>query len=471
MWAAVPPFASQPVVDLIPDQPSRAPQYGWSGNAFGGLFTVTFYPRQGIPVTLESALPSIHAVHLLVVGDSYLDVSLRLGSRYSLKLTFYENTNGAHPFVRYGQRILRAAICDNATVVAEADLPLLATTLNVCFGYAFAQSGTLQAYAHISRIDCSCGSGTAGLLADVNHDEALAGKMSLVCREPIEDFGGDQTQYGNFSLQCAAMRMGPFQQAMPHLQETWATKQGRAGDRVASLRSNATNFSNAAHFESPMQLNPRLFRSVAWADVGGHAEFHTTGLGPGSPPLKRFAMSLMGQPSSDIAFIPASSSWRSNCGFTAAQVRRMAAVDVSVTNVDLNPSPIYQALVSFQLPGLVANQYGNNEYAGTANESGSAFGAEWDTVHVQVRVSGFEDVVDTPATPLPDVVVNTRFVVTVELFATYGGNRVLWFNQPGGFPFAASATVTLTEAEASAFFDGSPLSLAGGAIVVTAVGT
>jgi hypothetical protein len=460
MWATVPPFASQPVVDLIPDQPSRAAQYGWSGNASGGLFTVAFYPRQGIPVTLKSALPFIHAVHLLVAGDSYLDVSLRLGSRYSLKLTFYENTNDAHPFVRYGQRILRAAICDNATVVAEADLPLLATTLNVCFGYAFAQSGTLQAYAHISRIDCSCGSGTVGLLADVSHDEALAGKMSLVCREPIEDFGGDQTQYGNFSLQCAAMRMGPFQKAMPHLQETWATKQGRAGDRVASLRSNATNFSNALIFSNPNQLYGQ-FHSVAWADVGGHAEFHTTGLGPGSPPLKRFAMSLMGQPSSDIAFIPASSSWRSNCGFTAAQVRRMAAVDVSVTNV---------SYFNVAASGLVANQYGNNEYAAAVAQAGSTFGAEWDTVHVQVKVSGFEDVVDTPATPLSAVVVNTRFVVTVELFASYQGNRVFRFNL-AGFPIADGATVTLTEAEASAFFDGAPLSLAGGAIVVTAVGT
>jgi hypothetical protein len=465
MWAAVPPFVSQPVVDLIPDQPSRVAQYGWSGNAFGGLFTVAFYPRQGIPVTLESALPFIHAVHLLVAGDSYLDVSLRLGSRYSLKLTFYENTNAAHPFVRYGQRILRAAIYDNATVVTEADLPLLATTLNVCFGYAFAQSGTLQAYAHISRIDCSCGSGTVGLLADVNHDEALAGRMSLVCREPIEDFGGDQTPYGNFSLQCAAMRMGPFQQTMPHLQETWATKQGRAGDRVASLRSSATNFSSAAIFESPLQLNPRFFRSVAWADVGGHSEFNTSGLAPGTAPLRRFAMSLMGQPSSDIAFIPASSSWRSNCGFTAAQVRRMAAVDVSVTDVSLLDTP-----VSLEASGLVANEYGNNECVGTVAQAGAAFGGDWDTIHVQVRVSGFEDVVDTPATPLSDVVVNTRFVVTVDLFASLGGSRVFRFGQIG-FPYAASATVTLTEAEASAFFDGSPLSLADGAIVVTAVGT
>jgi hypothetical protein len=266
-----------------------------------------------------------------------------------------------------------------------------------------------------------------------------------------------------------ACHIGPFTSTLPHIQETWATKVARAGDRVASLRSNATNFSNPVRYPNPLQLNPVFPASVAAVDCGGQHEFRGPLL-PASPVFPRFATALMGQANSETAYIPASSSWRSNCGFTATQVARMAAVNVAVSNVNLSPVFFESSPVSFTASGLVANQYGNNEYAETVAQSGAGFGAEWDTIHVQVRVTGFEDVVDPLATPLASVVVNARFVVAVNLFASFNGSRVFRGGQIG-FPYAASATVTLNETEASAFFDGTPLSLAGGAIVVTAVGT
>lgn len=464
MWAVIPPLPSQPVVDLIADRPSRVIHYGWAADngTANGLYRVSVAkPYFGSPVTLVSALPNVHAVHVMAKVDGFTDFSICLGSRYRLTVKSYTNTDPLHPFLANGSRCMRASIEDGQSPIATADMPFVTypsgyvypdnSGLVVCFGYAFDQ-GQLKAYSHVSSHRSnplqqiqdgpvpSCGSGTASLLVDVNAEDALAGTMSLVVREPAGIEAGDQTPYGGLEFLSMACRIGPFLSVASHMQELWSTKSARAGTRVASLRSIATNFSQpmatGGFLISPQRGNAQ---GVADVDCGGHAEFSRS---------SRFAVSLAGQPDPDIAYVAASPAWRGNCGFTEQQLQRMSLLRIAVSSV-------FGADVSFSCD-IAATVYGNNEYAGSTPQSSDA----WDTLHVQVRVSGYEDVDDYSATPIGNVVVRSRVVVTVSVFASLGGIK-------GG---QSSASVTLNESEANAFFGGGSISLAGGSITVTPVG-
>jgi hypothetical protein len=125
----------------------------------------------------------------------------------------------------------------------------------------------------------------------------------------------------------------------------------------------------------------------------------------------------------------------------------------------LHPGPA----ATFQKNNIVSNLYGNNEYAATVSDNAQF----WDTLHVAVRITGLEDVVNPFASPLAEVQPRTQFTVAVNVFGSKDGTRS---TGSFGLPMAASATKTLTENEAVAFFEGAPIALAAGKVSITAVG-
>jgi hypothetical protein len=281
-------------------------------------------------------------------------------------------------------------------------------------------------------------------------------------REPNQDFGPDQSAYGSVGIVFADCHIGPFYFSEPSIQETLQTKQARPGDRIASLRSNSSSFSTPLLFPFSAARNPTFPSSAAASDCAGHSELLSHGIG--SPPPYRFAPSVYGQPNSDIAYVPVSKEWRSSCGFTQQQASQMAAIDVSFSGVQVfSAQGLFPVYVSASAQSLVADTYGNNEYATTIAQSGTAFIiGDWDAVHVQVTVQGKENVYAPRHFPLSGVQVTHSFVVSVSLFLSIGG-------QPLDRRFVGySATKTLNESEAIAFFDGG--SLAVGGATITAVG-
>jgi hypothetical protein len=480
MWAVIPPLTSQPLVDLRPDQPSRVIQCGWPSD-YGqvlGQYRVNAYPYIGQAVTLTSAVPNIHAAHLMARVDPYTDLSICLGARYRLTLKSYVNSDPVHPFVNAGARYMRATIEDSGSTVATANLPCIpypnrfiypnGSGVVACFGYAF-DGPTLKAYAHVSshRVNASqqgqnglvpsCGSGTASMIVNVNADDALVGQMSLIVREPTEVEPGDQTGWGGVEFFHMSCRIGPLLSVSPHMQERSADKLPLAGTRVASLRSKATNFSQ------PMATGGNGSSGVANCDCGGHAEFSQS---------NRFAISLAGQPDADTAYVTAGGSARGNCGFTGEHLTKLSSVAVTASNVNLVPDGrviwFFQANTSFTKT-IASDSYGNNEYTGVANVPGEGAGREWDSVHVQVRITGEETVDNFSATPIESVVARFKCTVLVTMFAAKNGEKVMWDSRP----LSSSASKTLTEAEAVDFFNGEAISLTaqyGEAITVTASG-
>lgn len=461
MWATTPQFNLQPAVEFVPDQPQRAYLPGYiRSNKLGITCSINPDVSDGPPITLESAVQYIHAVHVVLGMHSQPDFSFCLGERYRLTISTFSNADPLHPFMSVGEAAVRARIEDNSAPVASADLPYIPATpvwdevnltsgLCACFGYARDNTGQLQAYANISYfgVGAHCGSGTVNLIAPVNEESALQGKMKIVVRK------------GFVGFHVMACKIGPFANTEHHVLETTYSKTTRAGDRVASLRSNSSNFSSPANF----------FSTVAQVDCGGHAEFLQSFLlsypygyvdGPGN--LCLFTPSLAGQPNSETAYVACSNSWRSNCGFSFAHALKTSAISVQVTDWDLHPGfPVRTA--TFQKSNIVSNLYGNNEYAATVSDDAQF----WDTLHVAARITGLEDVVDPFASPLSAVQPRTRFTVSVNVFGSKDGQRSIGFF---GFGLVASATKTLTESEAIAFFEGAPLSLVDGKVSITAVG-
>lgn len=463
MWASTQTLVNQPRIVFQSDQPTRS----------------SIRPYISRPIIYQADIPSVFAVHCVLSVDSFANLSIAIGNRYQLTLDTISVSDGLHPFVSFPRRVLRAKIEDNGQALTTAELPLIPlATVVACFGYAYNADHQLQAYAHVSSLDTqgvppgrglgypspcvSCGSGSVGLVVDVEQEDA-GGDCKIIVREPNQDFGGDQSAYGSVGIVFADCHIGPFYFAEPSTQETLQTKQARAATRIASLRSNSTNFFTPALFSSSSLDYLDVFPwSVSWADCAGHSELlaHL----PASPVPYRFAPSVYGQPNSDIAYVPVSKQWRSSCGFTQQQATRMSAVSVSFNNVRIyNGSGLFDAFLSATATNMVADTYGNNEYASTVSQAGTAsLAGEYDTVHVQVTVQGKENVYAPRHFPLSGVQVTHSFVVSVSLFLSIGG-------QPLDRRFVGySATKTLNESEAIAFFDGG--SLAVGGATVTAVG-
>lgn len=455
MWATLPQLKSQPVLEFVTDQPERVhlPQYAGSDCLINPDLT------DGPPITLESLVENIHAVHVVLGMEDEPDFSFCLGDRYRLTISTFSNSDPLHPFMGVGQAAVRARIQDNGADVASADLPFIPATpvwnlfvsgLSVCFGYARDDAGQLKAYANISYFGqaADCGSKTVNLIADVDEQDALPGKMKIVVRQ------------GFVGFRVMACKIGPFEKAEPHVLETTDSKKTRAGDRVASLRSKASNFSSPAHFRA----------TTARVDCGGHSEF----LGDiATNPLPFFAVclfapSLAGQPDADTAYVACSDSWRSNCGFSLAHARKASAIRVQATRLAVLPPFFGMRVATFDI-SIESNSYGNNEYAGSAGNApidGIEVSDYWDTIHAAARITGFEDVEDPFDSPLSAVRLRTRFTVTVTVFATKEGERAV----PFGSAVGTSVTKTLTEEEAIAFFEGASITLADGTVSITAVG-
>lgn len=494
MWAVIPALQSQPVVELMPDHPSHVVVYGYPSDFGFVLYNYRVAWREDGPVTLTSPMAGISAVHAMLRMDSRSDLLFRLGG-YSLRV-FSDTTNDlGHPFIIPPQvyaesetSFLKAAIVDHGDgnqEIASIELPLIPypnafvypnlSGLVVCFGYAYdTDSSQLKAYAHISShrvtndasmqfgIVPSCGSGTASLLVNIDEAKAFDGGMSLVSQGQGLPNAAVTSINAGVEFFHMACHFGPFLETLPHIQERWSVKSARAGTRVASLRSRSTNFTQ------PMATNASFGsivrkEGVADVDCGGHAEFYRS---------SRFAVSLAGQPDADIAFVPQSTSYRSNCGFTTEQNARLASLEISANDLEIYNlfGGFWLAEVSFNSTECQSSSYGNNEYTGTIAQSGEVFGTEWDSLLVTARITGFEDVEDFAATPISAVVVNTRFIVTVSVCALAEGERTRQFDSIS-FPWIERAfTRTLTQEEADAFFDGNPIEMADGAITVTAVG-
>jgi hypothetical protein len=288
-----------------------------------------------------------------------------------------------------------------------------------------------------------CGSKTVNLIATVDEQDALRGKMKIVVDK------------GFVGFHVMACKIGPFEKTEHHVLERTAIKKTRAGDRVASLRSKSSNFSRPVNF----------FSTAAQVDCGGHVEFLSTYSGP----MCLFAPSLAGQPDSETAYVACSDSWRSNCGFSLEHALKTSKISVQATDWDLHPVFFIDIPATFQ-KDIVSNLYGNNEYAVKFADTPIIYGIErdyWDHLHVAVEIAGFEDVVDPFASPLSAVQPRTQFTVKITVFASKNGERVISFL---GFSLAASATKTLTEEEAVGFFEGSPITLADGKVSITAIG-
>lgn len=469
MWASTQTRVHQPQIVFESDQPTRS----------------SFRPYIGRPIIYRADIASLYAAHCVLSVDSYVNASIAIGDRYQLTLDSVLITDSAHPFVagdKFPRRVLRAKIEDHGQAVTTAELPLIPlSTIVACFGYAYDAGHQLQAYAHVSTLQASaialdreigypspcisCGAGSVGLLVDVEQEDA-GGDCKLIVREPTEDFGGDQRVYGSVGLVVADCHIGPFYFSEMHIQETLETKQARAGDRVGSLRSNSSNFATPVLFPFlGLRNNPKWPSSAAASDCAGHTEF----LSPQfwfSPPSYKFAPSLHGQPNSDTAYVPVSKQWRSSCGFTAEQVTRMSAVDVVFDNVQVRRGAVmsgHGAVMSVSAQSVLANTYGNNEYITTVPQAGIASFYAYDTVHIQVTVEGKETVLEPRRFPLSEVQVDHRFVVSVSLFLSHGGQAL------DRHFFGYSATRTLNQTEAIAFFDGNPLTVGGA--TVTAVGS
>jgi hypothetical protein len=466
MWATLNQLSSQPVLEFVPDQPERVhlPQYvrNNSGDTNANPdCLINPGLTDGPPITLESLVENIHAVHVVLGMEDEPDFSFCLGDRYRLTISTFSNSDPLHPFMGVGQAAVRARIEDNGADVASADLPFIPATpawnffvsgLSVCFGYARNDAGQLKAYANISYFGqaADCGSKTANLIATVDEQDALPGKMKIVVR------------HGFVGFRVMACKIGPFEKAEPHVLETTDSKKARAGDRVASLRSKASNFSSPAHFRA----------TTARVDCGGHSEFLGDRITFGIPlpfvAVCLFAPSLAGQPDADTAYVACSDSWRSNCGFSLAHARKASAIRVQATRLAVLPPFFSMRVATFDI-SMESNSYGNNEYAGTAGNEprdGIEVRDYWDTIHAAAQITGFEDVEDPFDSPLSAVRPRTRFTVTVTVFASKEGERAA----PFGSAVGTSVSKTLTEQEAVAFFEGGTISLADGTLSITAVG-
>jgi hypothetical protein len=467
MWATLPQLKSQPALEFVPDQPERVqlPQshYVLNNSGIDGNPTCFINPAltDGSPITLESLVQNIHAVHVVLGMQDEPDFSFCLGDRYRLTISTFSNSDPLHPFMGVGQAAVRTRIQDNGADVASANLPFIPATptwrsphftsgLCVCFGYARNDAGQLKAYANVSYFGAraDCGSKTVNLIADVDEQDALPGKMKIVVRHGVVGFN------------VMACRIGPFEKTEHHVLETTYSKKTRDGDRVASLRSKASNFSSPAHF----------LATTAQVDCGGHSEFLTVRASPptADDSVCLFAPSLAGQPDADTAYVACSDSWRSNCGFSLAHARKTSAIRVQAERWNVLPDFFVVRIATFDI-SMESDSYGNNEYAGEIGNvprDGLEVRDWWDTLHVAARITGFEDVEDPFDSPLSAVRPRTQFTVTVTVFASKEGERA----SVDGVVVGASATKTLTEEEAVAFFEGSPIALADGTVSITAVG-
>lgn len=479
MWAVIPRLQRQPDVAMFPDHPDRVGMPGFGGGPFGVLRTsYSFTGSVGETATLTSLVPNVCAVHTMLRFLPNTSIVIKLGTTYGLRLTNLTRDVTANwalgdsgtlisknfNIATYG----KADLLENNNVISSTLLPSVdyansfqqpdVSGIVACFGYAYSDSGQLLAYAHISThrvaraqqvqngIVPSCGSGTASLRIDA--DPALA-------------FDGPFTFTGSSGVEFINMacRLDAFALSVPHAQDTLATRVARAGTRVASLRSNATNFSQPLAFGGQFIEGFRgNTQGMATVDCGAHNEFVNS---------SRFAVSLAGQPNADTAYVPASGSWQSNCGFTAAQVEKMSALTVDLNNLGFtanNPFGGFQPPVNISLTfGSVQSMgLGNNEYVGVANSPDENF----EKFHVWVSVAGFEDVADYNATPLSAVQVTHRFVVTVSVYAEgeFWGDST--FRRLG----SVTLSKTLNETEAIAFFDGGSITLGSGSVTLTPSG-
>lgn len=481
MWAVIPRLQRQPDVAMFPDAPELVEMAGGFINPFG--FVATEYAFTG-DATLTCLVPNVCAVHTLIRFIPNSVVVLKIGNSYALRLfdVSYGGDAQNWPVGGDGKLLYPVAfphfglskypkaelLCDNQQL-AFTLLPKVGyansisgvgvsgiSGIAVCFGYAYSGTGQLQAYAHISvhrvsrdqqaQINTvpSCGSGTASMLVDIDPELAFDGPFTVT--------GSSGVQFRHM-----ACRIGPFPISTAHVQDTLQTRVARAGTRVASLRSSATNFSQPLAFGGQFINAARgNQQGMATVDCGAHNEFVNS---------SRFAVSLAGQPDADTAYVPASRNWQSNCGFTAAQVQKMSSLTVQLNNLtfpkNLPGSSSNPHSFSLSFGTLQSLDLGNNEYVAFVNNPS----ADIERLHIWLSIVGLEDVADYQATPLSAVQVSHRFQVLISVY----GEGEAWFNATQKRIGRVDLSQNLTESEAIDLFNGDPVTVQS-TVTITASG-
>lgn len=417
----------------------------------------------------------VAAVHFVYSGPNigfYINESnpaslqVHLCDRYSFKIWWEYNTQQNGDAVLIGTRLgkdfyyPRAAIYDNDEQITAANLANLCdlTTSNtgvdhvvypaqaVSVGFAWEvvdDESSLVMYAHVIKMGLGWsrfGARSCSLRATVDEDAALAGPARLVST-------------GNAShVYAIGGRLGWFTASQHALMETTSQRASHAADRVGYSLSRAGRFFAPA---ATIGINGADPSAIPSADACGHREF-SVGINtdiPGERPevyLKvesRFPVWLAGQPDSDVAWIPQSASWRANCAFTKEQNTRMSVLKAEVSELR---GGLTADSITFTIDELHCTEYGNNEYAGVHDE-------EFVTTFPNLkRARLFAQVRSTAS----------GFYAQVDAFTAENGGL--------GRVFRDVAIKSMTESEATEFFDGTPISLGfgrGGTVTLTAIGS
>lgn len=475
MWSVLPPLPQQPFPELVPDAPERARMYLYSDFPQSGQFQlrIASYSASS-PLTFSATLPGVSACHGLMQFGNGVHFRIELGDTYALEVRGFtwdpatQGVNGKDVVVGpstgdvFGNSVFS---CIEAKLVADGAEQASAVTqwpfpvdnsvrsegdygVALACGYAFDNSQQMQLYAHLARHQIipggsvqngpihSFGSGTISLVADCDADAVHEGGFRICVLE-------NSVSWRAVSL---ALRYGPFTSTLPFLPERNSERSARFGTRIASLRSRATNF-----------LQPATTRNVARIDCGGHPEFSEGNLL--SP------VALAGQPDADVAWVPQSNQWRSNCGFTTQQNQKLSKLRLTCDALQVVRPQQFVLAVSFEIEECTTVDAGNNEYSGLyAEEIDGGFSQ----MRVFVGIAGFENVNNANAATLNDVNVAISFAVQVVVFAV-----------KDGIVDSVSLTKTLNETEADSFFGGQPLvfeqpdiapGTPGGTVTLTAIG-
>lgn len=444
MWSSFPLLAGQPAAEFSSSDPLDA---SWPRVA-RACAQLSAPPT----VTLTSEQESVKAVHCVfelpnAIPSSGIDLRIRLGDHYALRVRDEQISAFEVDIVKASwlrstdyylatfTHVLLAELLDGEAVLSSAKMLSLdgrnaSSTLisqqrasrffAVSFGYSLnAQSNEMKLYGHFSmpvfvEASVACGSKTVGLAATIDPSKATPDKAYII----IDNLASLQ------GIPTICCHPTVFSTSTPFVMERSDVRHARTGTRIGSRRSRATLFATP-------QPN-----SVT--DSAGHPESHN------------FAVAVAGQPDHDVAWVPQSTTWRANCGFTEAQNVKTSKLSVVGENLFFRSEVITTQFgyvehgpFSVSVDELSCTSYGNNEYFGHTDDDPGFPQSPQNGIDALVMISGREFESGGLMTLRYDVVV---------AFAARLANG---FNELVG----TNLRKTLTEAEADAFFSGTPLEI------------
>jgi hypothetical protein len=471
MWATIPPYHNQPVIELTPAT-ADAVLYGYQGS--GGYSATTTTPLQ----TFYFKDSSIGAVHLVASFQAFFDgvatsqerLLIRLGDRYSFVIRAKRhnvNDSGSvgdaiilGPLVRMPNSFapanvfyFEAALQDsNSDVVVRRIYPSQAEMF-VAVGYFYDDAYQAHAYANVSAAlyDGSTPQGrsdyglrTYCMRMSVDAGDAMDGDRSIQIRN-----AGFLTQ----GFTAAAAHYGPLSGWLPLRPTAQSDRRARSNTCVGSLRSPGVNFAYPARQNYGNNTNEPTFSSdIATIDCAGDSFFDSRRYGSPSFFANRFYVAALGEhPDGRKAFAKPDVQWNSNLAESHETNERLSKL-----RIDAEAGFLVSARPSLPITNLIAdtNERGNNEYIGSQNiawqldPDGFPSFNNFVRLNVFAGISAFESLADHAVANFTSV----QFLTTYRLELT-----VFLVRDDGGiFPFINIDTV-LTEGEFAQLASGSSI--------------